>query len=70
MVKPDNKLATVEEISARMESIKRQIDRLESIYDSPRYYSSNAFKARSEKLAKLNSRYDALWARRAKLMED
>jgi len=70
MIKPDNKLATVEEISARMESIKRQIDRLESSYDSPRYYSSNAFEARSEKLATLNNRYDALWARRAKLMKD
>ena len=47
------------EISERIESIDRQIDKLENIV------SNSGFDARHAKLTKLNMRKDILWRKRA-----
>ena len=64
----DKNLITISEITKRMLSIKRQIDKLENT--ETRSNHIDAFKKKNEKIAKLNACHDALHVKRAKLMKE
>ena len=57
----DTELTDIRLISSRIESIDRQIDRLENVTSR----SVDSFDARHDKIKKLNARKDALWTKRA-----
>lgn len=65
---PDKHLKTIEEITARMDSIRRQIE--EITYRPTRSHHISAFERKHEKIKKLNARLDELHTRRALLIRD
>jgi chromosome segregation and condensation protein ScpB len=68
MIKRDSELKTIEEITERLKSIKKQLDKLD--YDNPkRSLSLEAFAKKHEKYKKLTAREEVLWDRRADMLK-
>lgn len=64
MMIKDTDLTTIEEITARLESIDRQREKLNSVWN-PR-----DFEKHHTKISKLTARYEALWIVRATKLKE
>lgn len=63
MIIRDTELTTISEMTDRINSISRQVDKLDNVM-RPRDWTSY-----NNKCIKLNKRKDLLWDRRAKLLQ-